>query len=68
MSPAATRRYTVQFEDWTVYEATVFASTATEAIAKAKAIYSLNGLAEFSTVERGDALWRARCLDEEVPS
>ncbi|WP_316163443.1 hypothetical protein [Bradyrhizobium sp. SZCCHNRI20481] len=68
MSPAAKRRYAVQFEDWTVYEATVFASSAPEAIEKAKAIYNLNGLAELSAVESGDSLWHARCLDEEVAS
>jgi hypothetical protein len=66
MSPAATRRYTVWFTDWTVYETTVLASDRYEAIAKGKALYDLNGLGEYSPGDSGQDRWRTQCIDEEV--
>jgi len=66
MSPAVTRRYSVCFTDWIVYETIVLASDRYEAIAKAKALYDLNGLGEHSPCESGQNQWRAQYLDEEV--
>jgi len=68
MSPAATRRYVVGFSSWTVYEAIVLASSQREAIAKGKALYDLNGLAEFSVSDSGEEPWHAQCLGLEVRS
>jgi hypothetical protein len=65
MSPAATRRYAVGFESSTAYEAIVLANSKHEAIAKGKALYDLNGLAEFS-VSNSNEDWHARELDGEM--
>ncbi|WP_339030450.1 hypothetical protein WI604_03835 [Bradyrhizobium symbiodeficiens] len=65
MSPAATRRYRVSCIDLTEHETFVLALSEQDAVAKAVAIYNLNGLAEFtsSTVEKFD--WEA--VAAEVP-
>lgn len=68
MSPAATRRYIVGFESWTMYETIVLASSKREAIAKGKAMYDLNGLAEFSLSDHANEPWHAQYLDREVQS
>jgi hypothetical protein len=68
MSPAAKRRYVVGFESWTLYEAIVFAGSEREAIAKGKALYDLNSLADFSVSDSGEEPWHAQPLDQEVRS
>jgi len=64
MSPAASRRYRVQFIDWTLYETFVFAGSENEAVAKAQSLYQADGLAGFSFKTAGDEGWEA----EEVLS
>ncbi|MFQ3454130.1 hypothetical protein PMN64_12545 [Bradyrhizobium sp. UFLA01-814] len=66
MSPAATRRYAVGFRSWTLYQTVVLASSEHEAIAKGKALYDLNGLAEFSVSDSGEEPWHARILEQEA--
>ncbi|MET4493552.1 hypothetical protein [Bradyrhizobium sp. LA7.1] len=68
MSPAATRRYVVGFESWTKYQTVVLASNKQVAIAKAKALYDLNGLGDFSISDGGEEPWHARYLGTEVQS
>ncbi|WP_050385847.1 hypothetical protein [Bradyrhizobium pachyrhizi] len=68
MSPAATRRYAVGFKSWTVYEVVVFATSMREAIAKGKALYDLNGLADFSVRDASEEPWHAQCMGLEVRS
>ena len=68
MSPAATRRYVVSFESWTTYETIVLAKDEREAIAKGKALYDLNGLADFSVSDSGEEPWHARILEREARS
>lgn len=68
MSPAATRRYTVSFESCTLYHTIVLAGSESEAIAKAKALYDLNGAGEFSNTASSTEAWQAECLDGEVQS
>lgn len=65
MSPAARRRFAVGFESWAAYEAIVLANSEHEAIAKGKALYDLNGLAEF-IVSNSTEKWYARELDGEA--
>ncbi|MCK1449601.1 hypothetical protein IVB36_01395 [Bradyrhizobium sp. 35] len=66
MSPAATRRYVVGFESWTMYETIVLAGNEHEAIVKGKALYDLNGLADFYVSETGAEPWHAQYLDDKV--
>lgn len=68
MSPAASRRYIVGFESWTMYETIVLANSKREAIAKAKALYDLNGIGEFSVSDSGGEPWHAQFLDRGVQS
>lgn len=70
MSAAAPRRrcYVVGFDSWITHETVLFAGSEQEAIAKAKAIYGMNGLAGFSIGDSGEEPWHARCLDREIQS
>ena len=67
MSPAATRRYIVGFARRLAFEIVVLANSKREAIAKAKAIYGLDGLGEF-TLTNDREPWHAECLDKEARS
>jgi hypothetical protein len=68
MSPAASRPYAVGFKSWTVYEAVVLAANESEAIAKGKALYDLDGLGGFTVNDGGEEPWHARYLDQEAHS
>ena len=68
MSPAATRRYLVGFQSWTMYETIVLARNEREAIAKGKALYDLNSLADFSVSDSGEEPWQARIHNQEARS
>jgi hypothetical protein len=48
-----------------MYETAVLANSEREAIAKGKALYDLNGLAEFSLCGGGEEPWHAECIDRE---
>lgn len=68
MSPAATRRYRVSFVNWESYETFVFAPDEQIAIAKAEAMYSLNGLSDFTCTVTDTIAWWAELVSEEVQS
>ncbi|GMO47842.1 hypothetical protein BwSF12_54960 [Bradyrhizobium ottawaense] len=68
MSPAATRRYVVSFTDYAVHETVVLADSKDAAIAKARAIYEMNGLADFHTTAVEGGQWEATILPWEVQS
>lgn len=65
MSPAATRRYRVQFVDWTLYETFVIADSESEAVAKAQAMYQADGFAGFSFKTAGYEGWEAEILETQ---
>ncbi|SEC42932.1 hypothetical protein [Bradyrhizobium erythrophlei] len=50
MSPAATRRSRVSFVDWKPHETLVLATDEQDVIAKASALYTINGLADFPSM------------------
>ncbi|MET4232622.1 hypothetical protein ABIA85_005911 [Bradyrhizobium sp. LA6.10] len=68
MSPAASRRYRVSFIDWELHETVVLATGKREAIAKAAAMYQLNGLAEFTTSAEHAIDWNAELIGEGASS
>lgn len=68
MSPAATRRYRVSFVNWESFETFVFAPDEQAAIAKAEAMYSLNGLADFTCTVTDTIAWWAELVSEEKQS
>jgi len=68
MSPAASRRYRVSFVDWEVHETIVLADDKQAAIAKAVAMYTLNGLADFTTGAAETVDWKAELIKEGARS
>lgn len=66
MSPAATRRYRVSFIDYELHETIVLADSEEAAIAKAVAMYELNGLAEFDSSAAHGIDWEAELVGPEV--
>lgn len=66
MSPAATRRYRVSFVDWEVHEVVVMAVDQNAAVAKATAMYQLNGVAEFTSGDKHAVDCKAELVREEV--
>lgn len=68
MSPAATRRYRVSFVDWEPHETVVLAADEQDAIAKASALYTVNGLADFTSMAAESIDWEVELLDPEERS
>lgn len=68
MSPATLRRYRVSFVDWEPHETVVLAANEEQAIAKAVALYTVNGLADFTSMEADAIDWEAELASEEVQS
>ncbi|AWO92417.1 hypothetical protein [Bradyrhizobium diazoefficiens] len=68
MSPAAMRRYCVSFVNWESYETYVLAPDERTAVAKAAAMYTLNGLTDFTCTITDTADWKAELADEQVQS
>lgn len=66
MSPAATRRYRVSFVDWEPHETVVLATDEQDAIAKAVALYTVNGLAHFTSMAADSIDWEAELLETET--
>ncbi|MCF2525402.1 hypothetical protein [Bradyrhizobium sp. G127] len=65
MSPATSRRYSVRFVDWTLYETVVLAEGEDAAIAKAQALYHTDGLSAFTFKTVGDEGWEAEILEDQ---
>jgi hypothetical protein len=66
--PASPFRTVADDQQLRLYETVVLANSKREAIAKGKALYDLNGLAEFSLGDSGEEPWHAQYLDREVRS
>jgi len=68
MSPAAMRRYSVSFIDWEPHVTIVLAADEESAISKAVALYKVNGMADFSSMEAESLEWDVELVEEEVQS
>lgn len=65
MSPVTSRRYSVRFTDWTLYETIVLADSEDDANAKAQALYHADGLGALTFRTVGDEGWEAEILEAQ---